>query len=202
MSRTTRTATATAETLGEAAEPASGAATDFDPTNLEAQQSPAAEITAAPPTGNGQGAQSEGQSPPAGHPDWVKRASVIADPLAGTRFHFNYETHRAAITFDEKPTAEVRTLLKNGSYEWNRQELAWSCRFPSPPAPRTGRTRKGSSTRWPTPSGKRRASSRLSSRSRISQSSFDPTTSGRRQFPASGSLVLFGRDPGRRGVLV
>ena len=34
-------------------------------------------------------------------PSWVKRASIIADPEAGLKFHFDYEHHKAIITFND-----------------------------------------------------------------------------------------------------
>jgi hypothetical protein len=55
---------------------------------------------------------------------WVKKASVIVDPEAGVKFHFDYEKHKAIITFDEKPTAEqlavARPILGEGGFEWDK----------------------------------------------------------------------------------
>jgi hypothetical protein len=62
---------------------------------------------------------------------WVKQstASVIVDPEAGVKFHFDYERHKAAITFDKKPTAEildvVRPILHKGEYSWESEPIAW-----------------------------------------------------------------------------
>jgi hypothetical protein len=63
---------------------------------------------------------------------WAKQAtaSVIVDPEAGVKFHFDYERHKAAITFNEKPTAElldlVKPLLKEGKYRWESDPIsAW-----------------------------------------------------------------------------
>ena len=55
---------------------------------------------------------------------WVKRASVIVDPEAGVKFHFDYEQHKAIITFDEKPTQQIlavaRPILNEGGFEWDK----------------------------------------------------------------------------------
>jgi hypothetical protein len=55
---------------------------------------------------------------------WVKKASVIVDPEAGVKFHFDYEKHQGIITFDEKPTVEqlvvVRPLLHEAGFEWDK----------------------------------------------------------------------------------
>jgi hypothetical protein len=63
---------------------------------------------------------------------WVKQstASVIVDPEAGVKFHFDYERHKAAITFAEKPSAEtldvVRPILKEGRFRWEGDPVsAW-----------------------------------------------------------------------------
>jgi hypothetical protein len=63
---------------------------------------------------------------------WVKQstASVIVDPEAGVKFHFDYKRHKAAITFDEKPAAEtldqVRPILKEGRFHWEGDPVnAW-----------------------------------------------------------------------------
>jgi hypothetical protein len=71
---------------------------------------------------------------------WAKQAtaSVIVDPEAGVKFHFDYERHKAAITFQEKPTAElldlVRPILHEGKYSWEGNPIiAWEkdIKFPS-----------------------------------------------------------------------
>lgn len=55
---------------------------------------------------------------------WVKRASIIVDPEAGVKFHFDYDKHQAIITFDEKPTQELltvaRPILGEGGFEWDK----------------------------------------------------------------------------------
>lgn len=55
---------------------------------------------------------------------WVKKASVIVDPEAGVKFHFDYDQHKAIITFDEKPTVELlaiaRPILNKGGFEWDK----------------------------------------------------------------------------------
>lgn len=63
---------------------------------------------------------------------WVKQsvASVIVDPEAGVKFHFDYERHKAAITFNEKPAPEtldlVRPILKEGKFHWASDPIsAW-----------------------------------------------------------------------------
>jgi hypothetical protein len=63
---------------------------------------------------------------------WVKQsiASIIVDPEAGVKFHFDYERHKAAITFNEKPTAEtldlVRPILQQGKFRWESGPIsAW-----------------------------------------------------------------------------
>jgi hypothetical protein len=63
---------------------------------------------------------------------WAKQAtaSVIVDPEAGVKFHFDYERHKAAITFAEKPKTEtldlVRPILKEGKFRWESDPIsAW-----------------------------------------------------------------------------
>ena len=55
----------------------------------------------------------------------MKKASVIVDPEAGVKFHFDYEKHKAIITFDERPTPEqlavARPLLNEGGFSWDRE---------------------------------------------------------------------------------
>lgn len=57
---------------------------------------------------------------------WVKKASVIVDPEAGVKFHFDYEKHQGIITFDERPTPEqlaiARPLLNAGGFQWDREK--------------------------------------------------------------------------------
>jgi uncharacterized glyoxalase superfamily metalloenzyme YdcJ len=61
---------------------------------------------------------------------WARQAtaSLIVDPEAGVKFHFDYERHKAAITFTEKPTAEtldvVRPILKEGKFHWENPPIA------------------------------------------------------------------------------
>jgi hypothetical protein len=70
---------------------------------------------------------------------WAKQAtaSIIVDPEAGVKFHFDYERHKAAITFNEKPTAElldvVRPILHEGKFSWEGGPIAWEkdIKFPS-----------------------------------------------------------------------
>jgi hypothetical protein len=63
---------------------------------------------------------------------WVKRASIIIDPEAGVKFHFDYQHHRAIITFNEKPSAELlavaKPILKEAGYHWdaNSEPAGWA----------------------------------------------------------------------------
>jgi len=65
---------------------------------------------------------------------WVKKASVIVDSEAGVKFHFDYEKHKAVITFDEKPTPELlaaaKPILKDGGYHWDRENEGWTKPIP------------------------------------------------------------------------
>lgn len=79
-------------------------------------------VLPAPPT--------DATSPPAREPgddaqqSWVKRASVIVDPEAGVKFHFDYEHHEAVITFNEKPSPELlaaaKPILTGAGFEWDK----------------------------------------------------------------------------------
>ncbi len=69
--------------------------------------------------------------------NWQERASVIVDAEAGVRFHFDYKSHQAIITFDEKPDPELlqrlRPVLNEGNFEWDRENQdGWKVdiRFP------------------------------------------------------------------------
>jgi hypothetical protein len=95
-----------------------------------AQQSVPQTDTAAGPGDGGQPAPGTGaSSPPRREPgeeppqSWVKRASIIVDPDAGVKFHFDYENHKAVITFNEKPSPELlamlRPLLNEGRFQWD-----------------------------------------------------------------------------------
>jgi len=61
---------------------------------------------------------------------WVKKASIIVDPEAGVKFHFDYEKHKAVITFDERPSPELlsvaRPVLKDGGFHWDRENEGWT----------------------------------------------------------------------------
>jgi hypothetical protein len=100
----------------------------------EATTAPAADelvtLTAEPPKPNP--ALAPERQPGDDTTSWVKQstASVIVDPEAGVKFHFDYERHKAAITFDEKPTAEtlnlIRPILKEGKFRWEGDPIsAW-----------------------------------------------------------------------------
>jgi hypothetical protein len=100
---------------------------------------PAAEPPEANPAAQTDAVSSEPQ-PGDDTKSWAKQAtaSVIVDPDAGVKFHFDYERHKAAITFDEKPTAEildlVRPILNKGKFHWEDDPIiAWekNIRFPS-----------------------------------------------------------------------
>jgi hypothetical protein len=92
-------------------------------------------LTAEPPKANT--AAENAALAPERQPDddtksWAKQttASVIVDPEAGVKFHFDYERHKAAVTFQEKPTAElldlVRPMLKEGKFRWESDPIsAW-----------------------------------------------------------------------------
>jgi hypothetical protein len=92
-------------------------------------------LTAEPPKPNPtaeQAALAPQRQPGDDTASWVKQstASVIIDPEAGVKFHFDYERHKAAIIFDEKPTAEtlnlVRPILKEGKFRWEGDPVnAW-----------------------------------------------------------------------------
>ena len=56
----------------------------------------------------------------------VQRTSIMSDRLAGVRFHFNYDRHTAEITFDEKPSEEVRAAIKHDGYQWKSEAKVWS----------------------------------------------------------------------------
>jgi hypothetical protein len=101
-------------------------------------------LTAEPPKANlatGTAAVTPERQPGEENPNfWAKQAtaSVIVDPEAGVKFHFDYERHKAAITFQEKPTAElldlVRPILHEGKYHWESDPItAWEkdIKFPS-----------------------------------------------------------------------
>jgi hypothetical protein len=56
----------------------------------------------------------------------IPHANVITDPVAGMKFHFNYETHKAAITFDDgKPSDKIREALTGRRFTWNPKMVAW-----------------------------------------------------------------------------
>ena len=86
-------------------------------TETAASENPAAELT-------GQPAQSEREPGEDSQKSWLERASVIVDPEAGAKFSFDYEKHKAIITFNEKPTPEVlaiaRPILSDGGFELDK----------------------------------------------------------------------------------
>src|SRR5688500_18495130 len=82
---------------GDAFEPLPGEVvnTDFppeEPTPQAVVQSVAGATRMPPDQGRGQ-------------KEWVKSLTVITDPDAGMRFHFDYEHHRGVITFEGPPSA-------------------------------------------------------------------------------------------------
>jgi hypothetical protein len=83
----------------------------------------------------------DASSPPAREPgnepeqSWVKRASIIVDPEAGVKFHFDYENHKAVITFDEKPSPELlvvaRPIMTARGFHWDTKAnpVGWAKRL-------------------------------------------------------------------------
>ena len=68
---------------------------------------------------------------------WVKRASIIVDPEAGVKFHFDYEKHKAIITFDTRPSPQMlevaRPILNEGGFRWdNVNKNGWEKKIPFP----------------------------------------------------------------------
>jgi hypothetical protein len=57
---------------------------------------------------------------------WAAKTQCISDVAAGVRFAFDHNHHTGQITFNEKPSAEVRQHLKDNGYTWNREAVAWS----------------------------------------------------------------------------
>ncbi|HJT77454.1 MAG TPA: hypothetical protein VJ739_09660 [Gemmataceae bacterium] len=63
---------------------------------------------------------------------WVKHANVITDPEAGVKMHFDYENHKAVITFDEKPTPEmlalVKPIMQPARFKWDTESdpVGWA----------------------------------------------------------------------------
>src|SRR5262249_33887527 len=60
-----------------------------------------------------------------GKREWVKSLTVITDPDTGMRFHFDYESHKGVITFEERPSASVTKMLHDGGYRWKQEVKAW-----------------------------------------------------------------------------
>jgi hypothetical protein len=56
----------------------------------------------------------------------VKRMAVLSDREAGLRFYFDYQLHRGEISFDDKPTPEVRSFLKQNGFGWDRDAHVWT----------------------------------------------------------------------------
>ena len=69
------------------------------------------------------------EADPAPEKSHVQRMAVMSDRQAGARFHFNYQRHTAEISFDEKPTPEVRSVLKENGYRWNAADQVWAFRI-------------------------------------------------------------------------
>ncbi|HTU92831.1 MAG TPA: hypothetical protein VMF69_22310, partial [Gemmataceae bacterium] len=97
-------------TLSEQPPAASSATEAVSPAAAIPQQSPANPESSRPlgPDGPSDTLREPGDDTKT----WVKQsvASVIVDPEAGVKFHFDYERHKAAITFDEKPAPETLDL--------------------------------------------------------------------------------------------
>ena len=88
----------------------------------QAQESVPESSTPAAPSDSGQPTPGTDASAPAGRepgeepqPSWVKRASIIVDPEAGVKFHFDYERHQAIITFNEKPAPDANSIATDWS---------------------------------------------------------------------------------------
>jgi hypothetical protein len=60
-----------------------------------------------------------------GQKEWVKSLTVITDPDAGMRFHFDYERHLGVTTFEEEPSADVKKMLNAGGYHYKPEVKAW-----------------------------------------------------------------------------
>jgi hypothetical protein len=102
---------------GDAYEPVAGevAGTDFPPEETTPQavvQSVAGNMRMPPDQGEGK-------------KEWVKSLTVITDPDAGMRFHFDYEYHQGVITFEEPPSSAVTKMLHDGGYRYQREVKAW-----------------------------------------------------------------------------
>jgi hypothetical protein len=110
-----------------AAQTASQAATAVE------QGPPASQEIAPPPGPDGKyhTMREPGDEPPK---SWVKKASVIVDPDAGVKFSFDYEKHKAIITFEEKPMpqllAAAKPILKDGGFHWDRENEGWTKPIP------------------------------------------------------------------------
>lgn len=128
-----RTAEETQDTM-----PAAGIET-APQTIAAVKQEPAASQQSTPPLGP-DGKYHTLREPGEPQKSWAKQAtaSVIVDPEAGVKFHFDYERHKAAITFAEKPTPEildlVRPILHEGKFSWEGGPIiAWekNIKFPT-----------------------------------------------------------------------
>jgi hypothetical protein len=63
---------------------------------------------------------------PANELSHVQRASIMSDRQAGVRFYFNYERHRGEISFEAKPSQEVRDFLTQNGYQWKPEAKVWT----------------------------------------------------------------------------
>jgi hypothetical protein len=102
---------------GDAYEPPAGEIdnTDFPPAEPTAQAvvQGVADATRMPP------------EPGRGQTGWVRSLTVITDPDAGMRFHFDYESHRGVITFEGPPSKAVTKVLHDGGYRYKQEVKAW-----------------------------------------------------------------------------
>jgi hypothetical protein len=100
---------------GDAYEPVAGEVvnTDFPPEEL----TPQAVVQSV--AGNMRMPPDQGQK------EWVKSLTVITDPEAGMRFHFDYEYHQGVITFEQPPSSAVTKMLHDGGYRYKREVKAW-----------------------------------------------------------------------------
>ena len=103
---------------GDAYEPVAGEIVndDFPPAEATGHQSAVQRFA-----GNTQMPPQQGE----GQKEWVKSLTVITDPDAGMRFHFDYESHRGVITFAEPPSKAVTKMLHDGGYRYKQEVKAW-----------------------------------------------------------------------------
>lgn len=111
-------------TLTEQSPAANQAAETSSQATAAIRREPPASQEAAPPLGADGKYHTMREPGDEPQKSWVKKASVIVDPEAGVKFHFDYEKHQGIITFDEKPTPEqlavARPILSDGGFQWDK----------------------------------------------------------------------------------